>query len=78
MQDCFRQKVTKDVGYEAQLAHVSYSLRSIEEMAVHLRISGFSDKLFEFAQSYIDILIECAKDNGFKSRDVRQSIAKIK
>ena len=53
LQDCFRQKVTKQVGYEAQLAHVTFSFKSVEEMAISLNISGFSDNIFEFAKIYI-------------------------
>jgi len=54
MKDCFRSELTKDVGYEAQLAHVTYSMSTIEEMAVRISISGFSDKLFDFTKIYID------------------------
>ena len=78
MQDCFRQKVTKAVGYEAALAHVEYSLKSVEEMAVNLKISGFSDNLFKFAKEYIKILVDSAVKDGFVKNNVRHSIEKIR
>ena len=65
MKDCLKQTVTKRIGYEANLAEVSYRLRSVEEMAVNLNFSGYSDKLFDFIDQYLDILIECSKIGGF-------------
>ena len=78
MKDCFRSELTKDVGYEAQLAHVTYSMSTIEEMAVRISISGFSDKLFDFTKIYIDQLFKCAEDNHFMKKSVIQSMAKNK
>ena len=45
-------------------------------MAVKIRIQGFSDKLFEFAQTFIDIMLECATKDGFDSEQVIHSIEK--
>ena len=47
-------------------------------MAVILEIKGFSDKILQFAQDYIDIFIGCAEDNGFDRASVLHSIAKKK
>ena len=78
MQDCFRQKVTKYVGYEAQLAHVSFSLDTVEEMAVSLTVTGFSDKILVFAETYIQLLLWCAEPRGFDRASVLQAIEKVK
>ena len=51
-------------------------MSSIEEMAVNLRIKGFSDKLFEFAAAYIDIMLECARPGGFDEDQVLNSMEK--
>ena len=59
------------------MAHVTYSMASVEEMGIRLNISGFSDKLFEFAKNYIDILLGCAED-GFLRENMMHSIAKKK
>ena len=43
-------------------------------MAVKIRIRGFSDKIFDFAQTLIDIMLECATKDGFQSEQVLHSI----
>ena len=60
MKDCLKQTITKRIGYEANLAEVDYHLKSVEEMAINLNFSGYSDKLFDFIEEYLDILIECS------------------
>ena len=47
-------------------------------MIIKLQITGFSDKIFEFAKIYIDLLVESAKEDGFEKGVVRHSIEKIK
>ena len=51
---------------------------SLEEMAVKLSITGFSDQIFTFAEKYLDFLIECANEDGFNKKTVIQSVNKIK
>ena len=46
------------------LAHMKYSLSSLDDVAVKVEVSGYSDRLFEFAGLFLDILFECA-ENGF-------------
>ena len=60
------------------LANCCYEMESVEEMAVHVRITGYSDKLFDFAQTFLDIMFECAKEDGFEETQVINSIEKIK
>lgn len=47
-------------------------------MGIHLKFSGYSEKIFEFAKTYIDIMLECAKKDGFEKSQVENSIEKIK
>ena len=51
MSDCLLSTVESMVGYEAQLANFSYEFETTEEMGVHMRFSGYSDKIFQFASS---------------------------
>ena len=51
---------------------------NVEEMAISLNFRGFSDKLFQFAEIFIDILLECAKEGGFDDEQVMNSIEKRK
>ena len=65
MKDCLKQTVINKIGYEAMLAHMKYSLSSLDDIAVKIEVSGYSDRLFEFAGLFLDILFECA-ESGFK------------
>ena len=56
-----------EVGYEAMLAHMKYSLNSLDDLAVKVEVSGYSDRLFEFAEIFFDILFRCAND-GFSEQ----------
>ena len=78
LSDCIEQTVNARVGYEAQLAGFSSQFCSTEEMGVHLRFSGYSEKIFAFATTYIDIMLECAKPGGFEEAQVDNSIEKVK
>ena len=66
MKDCLESTITGKVGFEAKLANCTYSVDLVEEMAVHIRINGYSDKLFDFATIFLDIMSDCAKENGFE------------
>ena len=57
------------------MANITYSMTSIDEMGIRLKISGFSDKLFEFASTYIEIFLGCA-ENGFLQENLMHSIEK--
>ena len=59
--DCFSQKLIKQIGYEAELAHMRYSFQTVEEMAINIKIRGYSDKIFEFIKIYIELMLSCAK-----------------
>jgi len=61
MADCLEQTVEKQVGYEAEMAEMTYSVNSVEEMAVSLNFGGYSDKLFDFAEAFLEIMKDCAK-----------------
>ena len=49
MKDCLKQTVINKIGYEAALAHMKYSLSSLDDIAVKIEVSGYSDQLFEYA-----------------------------
>ena len=66
MKRCLKQTITKQVGYEAKLANVTYKFSSVEEMAVRIKITGYSEKLLQFAELFIDIMLGCAKPGGFE------------
>ena len=47
-------------------------------MAINLSVTGFSDRAFEFAKAYIDLLLESANKDGFERSSIQHSIEKIK
>ena len=51
---------------------------NIQDMAIGLEFSGFSDKLFEYAEAVIDIILEYAQECGIDENTVRGSIEKKK
>ena len=74
MKNCLTEAITKKVGYEAGLANVGYEIEIVEEMAIRIWISGYSQKLFNFAEILIDTMLECAKQGGFEHSQVMNSI----
>ena len=60
MKDCLKQKVIKEMGYEAALAHMKYSLISLDDLAVKIEVAGYSDRLLNYAEIFFNILFECA------------------
>ena len=60
LKSCLKSVVTETIGYEAQLAEINYKFASIDDIAVRISITGYSDKIFEFAKIYLDTLFEYA------------------
>ena len=75
--DCFDNTMKKKVGFEAGLANISYDLSNIEDCAINIRISGFSHKIFNFAELFIDMLHESA-NTEFEHSQVLNSIQRKK
>ena len=72
-EDCFESTMNKKVGYEAGLANISYDIENVEECAIDIEISGFSQKIFNFAELFIDILLTSAPTE-FEHSQVLNSI----
>lgn len=51
--DCLAEKVTEEIGYEAVLSDISYSIKSFENVGFKVKFSGYSDKLFNFARIFL-------------------------
>ena len=66
MKYCLKETVTKRIGYEAKLAQMKYSIYSIEDMSIRVKISGYSDKILIFVKEFLEIMRECAKQGGFE------------
>ena len=53
-------------------------MSSVHDMAICIRISGYSDKIFEFASTYLSILKNSATKNGFEESLVLNSMEQCK
>ena len=76
-EDCFESTMKKKVGYEASLANISYDIENVDECALDIEISGFSQKIFNFAELFIDMLLDSA-NTEFDHLQVLNSLQKLK
>ena len=60
MKGCLKAVFTEKYGYDAQLAHINYRFAGIDDVAIRIDITGYSDKIFEFARIYLDTIKEYA------------------
>jgi secreted Zn-dependent insulinase-like peptidase len=43
--DCLIERITAEIGYEAVLADMSYSIKSFENLGFKIKFSGYNDKM---------------------------------
>jgi secreted Zn-dependent insulinase-like peptidase len=55
--DCLVEKVTEEIGYEAVLSDISYSIKSFENVGFKVKFSGYSDKLMNFVQIFLQLMV---------------------
>ena len=60
--DCIREKINKEVGYEANLAHAEYSVKKFCDVGIHFSFESYSDKLLEFAALCLALTLELSKE----------------
>ena len=56
--DCIREKINKEVGYEANLAHADYSIKKFCDVGIHFSFESYSDKLLDFAALCIALMLK--------------------
>ena len=76
LRDCISEKVNKEVGYEANLAHLEYAVTTYENTGIRLSIDGYSDKLLAFVATFIDIMLSCTSEDGIDEALVTNSLEK--
>jgi secreted Zn-dependent insulinase-like peptidase len=55
--DCLIEKITADIGYEAVLSDIAYSIKSFENVGFKIKFSGYNDKLINFIRIFFDLMI---------------------
>ena len=66
------------MGYEAELADMNWDIYSEQDMAINLEFKGYSDKIFEFAEAFFEILFSSAKKDGFEQSSIMDSMESVK
>lgn len=74
--DCIGEKVNKEVGYEANLAHLEYCVTKHENVSVRLSVDGYSDKILTFVATFIDLMLSCAETDGIEEALLTNSLEK--
>ena len=74
LSQCLDDTVAKEIGYEGELAHMTHSFESVEDMAVRIRITGYADKILVFIKMFLDIMLECAKPGRFEKSLILNAI----
>ena len=56
--DCLIEKVTAEIGYEAVLSDIGFSIKSFENMGFKIKFSGYNDKIVKFIQIFFEIMFK--------------------
>lgn len=54
--DALIEKVTAEVGYEAVLSDIAYSIKSFENLGFKLKFTGYNDKLIAFIKIFLELM----------------------
>lgn len=54
--DALIEKVTAEIGYEAVLSDIAYSIKSFENLGFKLKFTGYNDKLITFTKIFLEIM----------------------
>ena len=69
------EKVTEEIGYEAVLADISYSIKSFENVGFKVKFTGYNDKLMNFVQIFLRLMVE-VRETGFEELTVKLAVEK--
>jgi len=59
--DILIEKVSKEIGYEANLADVTYSIKVLDNVALKCKFKGYNDKLGTFIEWFVRIFSELSQ-----------------
>ena len=54
--DCLIEKITAEIGYEAILSDMAYSIKSFENLGFKVKFSGYNDKIVTFIKIFFEIM----------------------
>ena len=67
------EKITSTVGYEANFADISYSMRVFENIGYRIKFQGYNDKLFNFIQIFLQTFVSVCQ-TGFEEWLINTSL----
>jgi secreted Zn-dependent insulinase-like peptidase len=73
--DALIEKVTAEIGYEAVLSDIAYSIKSFENLGYKLKFSGYNDKLLDFIKIFLEIMVMTQLE-GFDEVTIKLAIEK--
>ena len=74
---CINQRVTQKIGFEANLAQIDHEISLVEEMALRIKVVGYSGTCLEFAAELLEIFKECSEPGAF-SKDMLENVIQEK
>ena len=73
--DCLIERITAEIGYEAVLSDIAYSIKSFENLGFKVKFSGYNDKIVTFIKIFFEIMYEI-HHNGFDEMTVQLAVEK--
>jgi secreted Zn-dependent insulinase-like peptidase len=73
--DCLIERVTAEIGYEAVLSDVAYSIKSFENIGYKIKFSGYNDKIVKFIKIFFEIMYD-VHTRGFDELTIKMAVEK--
>ena len=73
--DCLIEKITAEIGYEAVLSDVAFSIKSFENFGFKIKFSGYNDKILKFIKIFFEIMRDIHV-NGFDDMMIKLAVEK--
>jgi secreted Zn-dependent insulinase-like peptidase len=67
--------ITAEIGYEAVLSDVAFSIKSFENLGFKIKFSGYNDKLVKFIKIFFEIAMR-VRETGFDQMTLKLSVEK--
>jgi secreted Zn-dependent insulinase-like peptidase len=73
--DCLIEKITAEIGYEAVLSDIAFSIKSFENVGFKVKFSGYNDKIINFINTFFNTLDEI-KMSSFDTLMINSAVEK--
>jgi secreted Zn-dependent insulinase-like peptidase len=73
--DCLIERITAEIGYEAVLSDIAFSIKSYEDLGFKLKFSGYNDKIDTFIKIFFEIM-QKVHQSGFDEMTIKLAVEK--